>query len=33
MFLLEGCRSRGDLEKRMDWGNKGRVLVLEKLQA
>jgi 2-polyprenyl-3-methyl-5-hydroxy-6-metoxy-1,4-benzoquinol methylase len=31
MFLLEGCRSRPDLEARMDWGNKGRVLVLEKL--
>jgi len=32
MFLLEGCRSRPDLEARMDWGGKGRVLVLEKLQ-
>ena len=31
MFLLEGCRSRPDLEERMDWGGKGRVLVLEKL--
>ena len=31
MFLLEGCRSRPDLEARMDWGGKGRVLVLEKL--
>ncbi|MGE0444017.1 MAG: class I SAM-dependent methyltransferase [Vicinamibacterales bacterium] len=31
MFVLEGCRSRRDLEARMDWGNKGRVLVLEKL--
>jgi SAM-dependent methyltransferase len=31
MFILEGCRSRPDLEARMDWGNKGRVLVLEKL--
>jgi 2-polyprenyl-3-methyl-5-hydroxy-6-metoxy-1,4-benzoquinol methylase len=31
MFILEGCRSRPDLETRMDWGNKGRVLVLEKL--
>jgi hypothetical protein len=31
MFVLEGCRSRPDLEERMDWGNKGRVLVLEKL--
>ena len=33
MFILEGCRSRPDLEARMDWGNKGRVLVLEKLAA
>lgn len=31
MFVLEGCRSRADLEARMDWGRKGRVLVLEKL--
>jgi SAM-dependent methyltransferase len=31
MFVLEGCRSRPDLEMRMDWGKKGRVLVLEKL--
>jgi 2-polyprenyl-3-methyl-5-hydroxy-6-metoxy-1,4-benzoquinol methylase len=31
MFILEGCRSRPDLEGRMDWGNKGRVLVLEKV--
>ena len=31
MFVLEGCRSRPDLEARLDWGNKGRVLVLEKL--
>jgi 2-polyprenyl-3-methyl-5-hydroxy-6-metoxy-1,4-benzoquinol methylase len=30
MFVLEGCRSRPDLEERMDWGKKGRVLVLEK---
>ena len=30
LFVLEGCRSRPDLEARMDWGNKGRVLVLEK---
>ena len=30
MFVLEGCRSRPDLEATMDWGNKGRVLVLEK---
>ena len=33
MFVLEGCRSRPDLEARMDWGHKGRVLVLEKVQA
>jgi 2-polyprenyl-3-methyl-5-hydroxy-6-metoxy-1,4-benzoquinol methylase len=33
MFVLEGCRSRPDLEARMDWANKGRVLVLEKLAA
>jgi 2-polyprenyl-3-methyl-5-hydroxy-6-metoxy-1,4-benzoquinol methylase len=33
MFVLEGCRSRPDLEDRMDWGRKGRVLVLEKLAA
>jgi SAM-dependent methyltransferase len=31
MFVLEGCRSRPDLEERMDWGKKGRVLVLEKM--
>lgn len=31
MFVLEGCRSRPDLEARMDWAGKGRVLVLEKL--
>lgn len=30
MFVLEGCRTRPDLEAKMDWGNKGRVLVLEK---
>ena len=33
MFVLEGCRSRSDLEQKMDWGNKGRVLVLEKVVA
>jgi SAM-dependent methyltransferase len=33
MFVLEGCRSRPDLEDRMDWGRKGRVLVLEKMPA
>jgi SAM-dependent methyltransferase len=31
MFILDGCRSRPDLEERMDWGRKGRVLVLEKI--
>jgi SAM-dependent methyltransferase len=31
MFLLQGCKSRPDLEERMDWGKKGRVLVLEKV--
>jgi SAM-dependent methyltransferase len=30
MFVLEGCRSRPDLEAQMDWLNKGRVLVMEK---
>jgi 2-polyprenyl-3-methyl-5-hydroxy-6-metoxy-1,4-benzoquinol methylase len=33
LFVLEGCRSRPDLEAKMDWGKKGRVLVLEKLHA
>jgi len=33
MFVLEGCRSRPDLEVRMDWGHKGRVLVLDKLNS
>lgn len=31
LFVLEGCRSRPDLEARMDWAGKGRVLVLEKV--
>jgi glycerol-3-phosphate cytidylyltransferase-like family protein/SAM-dependent methyltransferase len=30
MFLLEGLRSRPDLEAKMDWKNFGRVLVFEK---
>ena len=30
LFVMEGCRSRPDLEMRMDWLNKGRVLVMEK---
>lgn len=29
LFVLEGCRSRHDLEERMDWQNKGRCLVME----
>lgn len=32
MFLLEGCRTRPDLEAKMDWGGKGRVIVVEKIQ-
>jgi glycerol-3-phosphate cytidylyltransferase-like family protein/SAM-dependent methyltransferase len=31
LFVLEGCRSRPDLEQRMDWLNKGRVLAFEKV--
>jgi len=31
LFVLEGCRSRPDLEVRMDWLNKGRVMVFEKV--
>ncbi|HXG87694.1 MAG TPA: class I SAM-dependent methyltransferase [Vicinamibacterales bacterium] len=31
MFVLAGCKSRPDLEAQMDWGNKGRVLVMEKV--
>ena len=31
MFVLEGCRSRPDLEAKMDWRNLGRVIVMEKL--
>ncbi|MCS6975627.1 MAG: class I SAM-dependent methyltransferase [Gemmatales bacterium] len=30
LFVLQGFRSRPDLEARMDWKNYGRVLVLEK---
>ncbi len=30
MFVLQGFRRRADLEARMDWLNKGRVLVYEK---
>lgn len=31
LFVLEGFRSRPDLERRMDWGKKGRVLVYERV--
>ena len=31
MFVLEGCRSRPDLETKMDWLDKRRVLVMEKV--
>jgi SAM-dependent methyltransferase len=30
LFVLEGFRRRDDLEQRMDWGGKGRVLVYER---
>jgi SAM-dependent methyltransferase len=30
LFVLEGFRSRPDLEERMDWADKGRVLVYER---
>ena len=30
LFVLEGCRSRPDLEARMDWLGKGRVIVVER---
>jgi 2-polyprenyl-3-methyl-5-hydroxy-6-metoxy-1,4-benzoquinol methylase len=30
LFVLEGFRSRPDLEQRMDWGGKNRVLVYER---
>jgi 2-polyprenyl-3-methyl-5-hydroxy-6-metoxy-1,4-benzoquinol methylase len=33
LFLLEGCRTRPDLEAQMDWAGKGRVIVVEKLQS
>lgn len=29
LFILEGCKSRDDLEERMDWQKKGRCLVME----
>jgi hypothetical protein len=31
LFVLQGFRSRPDLEARMDWKNYGRVLVHEKV--
>jgi SAM-dependent methyltransferase len=31
LFVLEGMRARPDLENRMDWAGKGRVLVYEKV--
>jgi SAM-dependent methyltransferase len=30
LFVLEGFRARADLEERMDWAGKGRVLVYER---
>lgn len=32
LFVLEGFQRRADLEERMDWGRKGRVLVAERLR-
>jgi hypothetical protein len=31
LFVLQGFRSRPDLEERMDWKNYGRVVVVEKV--
>jgi hypothetical protein len=31
LFVLEGLRRREDLERSMDWGGKGRVLVYERV--
>jgi SAM-dependent methyltransferase len=31
LFVLEGLRRRDDLERSMDWGGKGRVLVYERV--
>jgi hypothetical protein len=31
LFVLQGMRRREDLERKMDWMNKGRVLVYEKV--
>jgi SAM-dependent methyltransferase len=33
LFVLEGFRRRADLEQRMDWAGKGRVLVYERTPA
>jgi SAM-dependent methyltransferase len=33
LFVLEGFRRRDDLEQRMDWAGKGRVLVYERASA
>jgi SAM-dependent methyltransferase len=33
LFVLEGFRRRGDLEARMDWGGKDRVLVYERVDS
>jgi len=33
LFILEGFRSRPDLEDKMDWLKKGRVMVFEKVRA
>jgi 2-polyprenyl-3-methyl-5-hydroxy-6-metoxy-1,4-benzoquinol methylase len=33
LFVLQGFRSRPDLEARMDWGGKGRVLLYERQPA
>jgi SAM-dependent methyltransferase len=33
LFVLQGFRSRPDLEQRMDWGGKGRVIVVERVEA
>lgn len=32
LFVLEGLRSRADLEERLDWKNMGRVMVFEKVE-
>lgn len=32
MFVLEGFKRRADLERRMDWANKNRVLVYERAE-